>query len=64
MSDRLTELRKAQGLTRPEVAAKLDISERHLYRLEHGHSPLKRWHKLALADAYGVTIDEIERCAA
>jgi transcriptional regulator with XRE-family HTH domain len=57
----ILELRKA---TRPEksrarVAADLDISERHLYRLETGKAPLRPIVALAIAAYYGVDVNQI-----
>lgn len=63
MTYRLEELRKSKGMTRPQVAAKLDISERHLYRLERGQTPLRRVYVIALADAYGIPVSELEEAA-
>ena len=56
----LTQLRERTGKTRARVAAELDMSERHLYRLEKGDSPLRRITALAFAEYYGVPVDEIE----
>lgn len=61
------ELREATGKTRTRVAADLDMSERHLQRIESGNSPLRRVLALAFANYYGVdpdTIDGQEREAA
>jgi transcriptional regulator with XRE-family HTH domain len=56
----LKELRDAKGKTRASVAADLNMSERHLYRLENG-GPLRHVLVLAFANYYGVEPDEIER---
>lgn len=55
----LKELRRLAGKSRAQVAADLDLSERHLYRLEGGQTPLKRMHLIAFADYYGVEPDDI-----
>ncbi len=54
---RLKELRKSAGLTRSQVAAALDISERTVYRHESGVTPLRRLYVLSLADLYGVPVE-------
>lgn len=56
----LLELREATGKTRASVAADLDMSERHLYRLETGRSPLRHVTALAFANYYGVKVEKIE----
>lgn len=60
MSPRLESLRKAVGKTRRQVAEDLGISERHLYRLERGQTPLRRVNAYAFADYYGVNVDDID----
>lgn len=55
----LRELREKAGKTRVQVAADLDMSERHLYRLEHGY-PIKKRVALAFAAYYGVPVDDID----
>lgn len=55
----LKDLRLATGRSRSAVAADLDMSERHLYRLENG-APLRRTLALAFAVYYGVPVDEID----
>lgn len=56
----IAELRKATGKSRALVAADLDMSERHLYRLENGKSPLRRMLALAFANYFGVNAEEID----
>jgi transcriptional regulator with XRE-family HTH domain len=56
----LLELRKASGKSRAKVASDLQISERHLLRLENGTTPLARRWALAFAAYYGVEVDEID----
>jgi transcriptional regulator with XRE-family HTH domain len=56
----LTELRKSTGRTRARVASDLDMSERHLQRLENGQSPISRVHALAFANYFEVSVDQID----
>jgi transcriptional regulator with XRE-family HTH domain len=56
----LKQLRESTGRTRARVASDLDMSERHLARLENGKTPIKRVHALAFANYYGVQPHEIE----
>jgi DNA-binding XRE family transcriptional regulator len=51
-------LREQAGRTRQQVAADLDISERHLYRLEN--QGLERRWVLVFAAYYGVPPEAIE----
>ena len=60
----LKEIREERGLSRAQVAAKIDMSERHLYRLENGQSPVRRIHLAALADVYEIPVEELIRRAA
>ena len=56
----LKELRESSSRSRARVAADMDMSERHLSRLEVGHSPLHQMHRLAFAQYFGVEPDAIE----
>ena len=56
----IKELRKAKNLSRTRVAADLDMSERHLHRLETGQSPLRRVLAHAFADYYGIPVEKID----
>ncbi len=56
---KLEALRGARDLSRSKVAADLDISERHLYRLERGETKLRRRWLLAFASYYGVDADSL-----
>jgi len=58
--DSILELREKAGKPRSHVAADLKLSERHLYRLEKGVSPLRKMTALAFAEYYGVPVDAIE----
>lgn len=57
----LKTLRDEKGLSRAKVAADLDMSERHLQRLEAGNTPLRRILAFAFADYYGVDIEDIDQ---
>jgi hypothetical protein len=39
------------------------MSERQVFRLERGVTPVRRVHLLALAEVYGVSPDELEDAA-
>lgn len=56
----LKQLREATGRTRARVAADLNMSERHISRLENGETPIKRVHAFAFANYYGVRPEEID----
>lgn len=56
----ILELRTEAGKSRARVAADLTMSERHLYRLETGKSPLRRMLAFAFANYYGVKADAID----
>lgn len=64
MSPALIELREKTGKTRAAVAADLQMSERHLYRLETGATPLSRRWALTFAAYFGVKVDDIDEAAA
>ena len=65
MSGQMTieQLRESSGKSRARVASDLSMSERHLYRLEKGRSPLRRVIALALANYYDVQLEEIDGIA-
>lgn len=61
----LNEIRKRQGITRRELAIRMGVTERTIFRLEDKPvGSLKRWHLLALADALRVPLDELTDLAA
>lgn len=62
MGATLKRLRIAAGKTPTEVAADLGFSERHLYRLESGKTPLTRRWCLVFSTYYAVPVEEIEGC--
>jgi len=56
---RLAELRKAAGLTQDDLAQALETSQQSIGRWENGKSEPGLGHLFALADMYGVTLDEL-----
>lgn len=60
VSSRLQAVRVSRGLSREKVAAKVGFSSKQLERWEKGTTPTKRMHLLALAEVYGVTVEELE----
>lgn len=56
----LKELREKTTKSRAKVAADMEMSERHLYRLETGASPVRRIVAVAFASYYGVGLDDID----
>jgi len=56
---RLRSLRIAAGLSQEALAAKTDLSQRTISRLEAGHVAPNRSTLRLLADALGVTIDDL-----
>ena len=61
---KIKQMREERGLTVSQIAAELDMSERQVFRLEGGETPLRRVHLLALAEVYGVSPAELEDAAA
>lgn len=59
----ILQLREGTGKSRAQVAADLNMSERHLYRLERGKTPLRRVLALSFASYYGVNPDQIDGVA-
>lgn len=56
----IQQLRESSGRSRALVASHLNMSERHLYRLEKGVSPIRRVLAHAFANYYGVDVSEID----
>jgi transcriptional regulator with XRE-family HTH domain len=56
----IQQLREATGKSRARVAADLNMSERHLYRLETGKTPLRRVLALGFASYYDVPVEQID----
>lgn len=55
----LKDARERAGVTRPQAAAALGVTERTIFRLEAGHQPVKRAYLLVLADLYHVAVDQL-----
>lgn len=64
MSSHLQAVREARRLSRENVAAKIGMSAKTLERWENGTTEVKRLHLLALAEIYGVSVEELEEVAA
>jgi transcriptional regulator with XRE-family HTH domain len=54
MNDRVTEIRKKQGLTQAEFAAKLGFTQANLSSIESGKSALTEANILRICDLFGV----------
>ena len=59
LDEKLTEARKAAGLTQADVAAKLNVSRQAVSRWESGQSKPSTEKLLALGELYGVSIDRL-----
>ena len=59
LGEKLTQARKAAGLTQTDVAAKLDVSRQAVSRWESGQSKPSTERLLALGELYGVSIDRL-----
>ena len=59
LCEKLTQARKAAGLTQADVAAKLNVSRQAVSRWESGHSKPSTEKLLALGALYGVSIDQL-----
>lgn len=57
LCEKLTQARKAAGLTQADVAARLDVSRQAVSRWEGGQSKPSTKKLLALAKIYGVSLD-------
>lgn len=64
VSSRLRAVRDERQLSREKVAAKIGSSAKQIERWENGTTPVKRWHLMALAEVYGVSVEELEEPAA
>lgn len=56
----LEEARNAEGLSRAEVAKRLEISERTVYRHERDGGAIKRFILRQYADLYRITPSELD----
>lgn len=59
LGEKLTQARKAAGLTQADVAAKLNVSRQAVSRWESGQSKPSTEKLLALVELYGVSIDRL-----
>ena len=59
LGEKLTQARKAAGLTQADVAAKLNVSRQAVSRWESGQSKPSTGRLLALGELYGVSIDQL-----
>lgn len=60
MSTQLRAAREYTGLSREKVAARIGCSAKTIERWEKGKTPVRRYHLLALAEVYGVDVEELE----
>ena len=59
LCEKLTQARKAAGLTQADIAAKLSVSRQAVSRWESGQSKPSTEKLLALGELYGVSIDRL-----
>ena len=59
LGEKLTQARKAAGLTQADVAAKMNVSRQAVSRWESGQSKPSTERLLALGELYGVSIDQL-----
>lgn len=59
LGEKLTQARKAAGLTQADAAAKLNVSRQAVSRWESGQSKPSTERLLALGELYGVSIDQL-----
>ena len=59
LGEKLTQARKAAGLTQADVAARLDVSRQAVSRWESRQSKPSTEKLLALGELYGVSIDQL-----
>lgn len=59
--DNLTELRKMHGMTQEELAAKLNVSRQTVSKWEMGESLPDIEKSMAIAELFGVTLDNLVR---
>ena len=59
LCEKLTQARKAAGLTQADVAAKLNVSRQAVSRWESGQSKPSTEKLLALGELYGVSINRL-----
>ena len=59
LGEKLTQARKAAGLTQADAAAKLNVSRQAVSRWERGQSKPSAEKLLALGGLYGISIDQL-----
>ena len=59
LDEKLTQARKAAGLTQADVAARLNVSRQAVSRWESGQSKPSTEKLLALGELYGMSIDQL-----
>ena len=59
LGEKLTQARKAAGLTQADVAAKLNVSRQAVSRWESGQSKPSTEKLLSLGGLYGISIDQL-----
>mgnify|MGYP004646620275 FL=1 len=59
LGEKLTQARKAAGLTQADVAARLNVSRQAVSRWESGQSKPSTERLLALGGLYGISIDQL-----
>ena len=59
LCEKLTQARKAAGLTQADIAARLSVSRQAVSRWESGQSKPSTEKLLALGALYGVSIDQL-----
>ena len=59
IANRLAEIRREQGLSQEELAERLGLSRQAISKWERGESQPDMGNLIALADVYGMTIDEM-----
>ena len=59
LGEKLTQARKAAGLTQADAAAKLNVSRQAVSRWERGQSKPSTEKLLALGGLYGISIDQL-----
>ena len=59
LGEKLTQARRAAGLTQADVAAKLNVSRQAVSRWESGRSKPSTERLLALSNLYGISLDQL-----
>ncbi|MFR8008980.1 MAG: helix-turn-helix transcriptional regulator, partial [Gordonibacter urolithinfaciens] len=64
IAQRLAEMRREKGFSQEELAARLGLSRQAVSKWERAESSPDTGNLIALADLYGVTLDELVRVEA